>query len=244
ETLDRRPHELAAAHADDPGGCHQPCNALATDAEAFLGKIDLNAWRTVGAVRGGVRHADLRQQRRILARPPRRRSLRPRIVAAGGETQEPAHGGNRIDGLVLAHESESFGGIPLVSRANQAAAFERMSRSSRSCRFSRRSRSSSARSSDLSVSRPCSSSSACVTQRRIDSRDTRNSRCRSSAVRPDRTNATIWRRNSRGYGLPIVDLHCKCAGVHKTGSTPGFVLPKLVRATAPVSEAGRTLLFF
>src|SRR4029079_16881224 len=89
--------------------------------------------------------------------------LRPRIVAAGGDTQKPAHGGNRIGGLVLAHEPEPFGGIAFVSRANQALAFERMSLSSLSWRFSRRNRSSSSRSAVVSpsVRRPASRS-ACT----------------------------------------------------------------------------------
>jgi hypothetical protein len=44
-------------------------------------------------------------------------------VAAGGDTQQPAHGGDRVVCLVVAHEPEPFGGIAFVSRANQAAAF-------------------------------------------------------------------------------------------------------------------------
>src|SRR6185437_15150416 len=75
-------------------------------------------------------------------RPP----LHPRIVATGGDTQQPTHAGNRIVRLVIAHELEPLCGIVFVSRANQAAAFDRISRSSLSWRFSRRSRLSSSRS--------------------------------------------------------------------------------------------------
>jgi hypothetical protein len=63
--------------------------------------------------------------------------LLPRMVATGGDAQQPAHRGDRILGLVIAHEPEPFAGIAFVSPANQAAAFERISRSSRSWRFSR-----------------------------------------------------------------------------------------------------------
>jgi hypothetical protein len=70
---------------------------------------------------------------------PRRSPLRPRVIAAGGDTQQRAHRGDREDGLILAHEPEPFDGIAFVSRANQAAAFERISLSSLSWRFSRRS---------------------------------------------------------------------------------------------------------
>jgi hypothetical protein len=45
-----------------------------------------------------------------------------------GDTQQPAHGGDREGGPILAHEPEPFDGIVFVSRANQAAAFERMDR--------------------------------------------------------------------------------------------------------------------
>jgi hypothetical protein len=70
----------------------------------------------------------------LRARPPRQRALAPRVVPAGEDTQDAAHGGDRMDGLVCRHELESLDGIVLVSRANQAAAFDRIARSSRSCR--------------------------------------------------------------------------------------------------------------
>jgi hypothetical protein len=62
--------------------------------------------------------------------------FRPRILAAGGDTQQPAHGGDRKFGLIFAHEPEPFDGL-FVSRINQAAVFERISLSSLSWRFSR-----------------------------------------------------------------------------------------------------------
>src|SRR6476469_906316 len=156
-----------------------------------------------------MRGTDLGQQHRIAARPLRLVSLRPRIVATGGDTQQPAHGGDRIGGLVLAHEPESFGGIVFVSRANQAAAFDRISRSSLSWRFSRRSRLSSSRSAVVSPPAPRPASRAdCAAQFLIDCAVGSNSPASSSGERPARTSSTIWRRNSGGYAdlvLPIVD---------------------------------------
>src|SRR5205807_10252484 len=129
--------------------------------------------------------------------PPRRLPLGPRIIAAGGDTQESAHGGDRVFGLVLAHEPEPFGGIAFVSRANQAAAFDRISRSSLSWRFSRLSRLSSSRSDVVrpSPQRPASRS-AWATQFLIDCAVGSNSCASSSGERPAYTSSTIWRRNS------------------------------------------------
>jgi hypothetical protein len=46
--------------------------------------------------------------------------LLPRMLATGGDAQQPTHRGNRIVGLLIAHELEPFGGI--VSRENQRPA--------------------------------------------------------------------------------------------------------------------------
>src|SRR5262249_30040738 len=93
----------------------------------------------IDPARSRMRGADLRHQRGVGLATPGRLPLRPRVIAAGGDTQQPAHGGDRESGLILAHEPEPFDGIVFVSRANQAAAFERISLSSLSWRFSRRS---------------------------------------------------------------------------------------------------------
>src|ERR1700758_5752512 len=106
----------------------------------------MNAWRTVGTVRGSVCCTVLLYPCSVSLCPPRWPPLHPRIVAAGGDTQQLAHGDDRVTRLVIAHEPEPFAGIAFVSRANQAAAFERISRSTRSWRFSRRSWLSSSRS--------------------------------------------------------------------------------------------------
>ena len=124
--------ELAATHTGKTGLRHQPRDAFAANLNAVGRKLGMDAWRTVGTVRGSVRHTDLRDQCSVCLCPPRWPPLRPRVVAARGDTQQPAHGDDRVTRLVIAHEPESFGGIVFVSRANQAAAFERISRSSRS----------------------------------------------------------------------------------------------------------------
>ena len=122
--------ELATARTDKTCRRHQPGDALATDANAFGRKIDMNARRSVGAARSLMRGADLCDQRGVCLSTLRRLPLRSRVIAAGGDTQQPAHGGDREGGLILAHEPEPFDGIVFVSRANQAAAFERISLSS------------------------------------------------------------------------------------------------------------------
>src|SRR6516164_8242237 len=188
---------------------HQPSDALAADAHSLGRQLGMDARRTVGAARGRMRRTDFADQRRIRLCTPRPPPLHPRIVATGGDTQQPTHAGNRIVRLVIAHELEPFCGIVFVSRANQAAAFDRISRSSLSWRFSRRNRLSSSRS---AVVRPPSprpaSRSHCATQFLIDCAVGSNSRASSSGERPARTRSAIWRRNSGGYAalvLPIVD---------------------------------------
>src|SRR5262249_37829480 len=158
--------------------------------------------------------------------------LHPRIVATGGDTQQPTHAGNRIVRLVIAHELEPFRGIVFVSRANQAAAFDRISRSSLSWRFSRRSRLSSSRS---AVVRPPSPRPALrshwANQFLIDCAVGSNSRASSSGERPARTSSTIWRRNSGGEAalvLPIVDSSNPNSPVStKPGTTEGPPRPPL-----------------
>src|SRR4029077_6405242 len=104
---------------------------------AFGRKIDMNARRPVDAARSHMCGTDLRDQCGVGLAAPRWLPFRPCVIAAGGDTQQPAHGGDREGGLILAHEPEPFDGIVFVSRANQAAAFARISLSSRSWRVSR-----------------------------------------------------------------------------------------------------------
>src|SRR6266540_4222655 len=173
----------------------------------------------------------------IRPRTERERPLAPRVVSARGDTQDAAHGGDRMDGLVCRHELESLDGIVLVSRANQAAAFDRIARSSRSWRTSRRSRRNSSRSSAVSPSvRSPASRAVCFTQFRIACAEGSNWRPSSSGVRPFRTNSMRRRRNSGAYGrwlFGIVDapfrpnhgVSTKPEAVSRGHPAAGSVLP-------------------
>src|SRR5262245_1519173 len=173
-------------------------------------KLGMDARHAVGTARLVMDRLDLGAQLHIGPRPQGQRPLAPRVVPAGGDTQDAAHGGDRMDGLVCRHELESVAGIVLVSRANHAAAFDRIARSSRSWRTSRRRRRSSSRSSVVSPSvRSPTSRTACFTQLRIACAEGSNWRASSSGVRPLRTSSTIRCRNSGAYGgwlFGIVDL--------------------------------------
>src|SRR5712691_8240726 len=157
-----------------------------------------------------MNRADARREFRVGARPRRGRPLAPRIVAAGGDGQHPAHRGNCVHGLIRVHELERRDGTEPVSVANQAAAFDSISRSSRSTRFSRRKRLSSSRSAVVSPSRRRPSSSpACLTHLRIALAEASNSRANCAIGRPVRANSMIRRRYSGAYGgwvLGIGDL--------------------------------------
>src|SRR5216683_1308665 len=148
-----------------------------------------------------MNRADACSKFRVGARPCRRRALAPRIVAAGGDGQHPAHRGNCVHGLIRVHELERRDGTEPVSVANQAAAFDSISRSSRSTRFSRRNRLSSSRSAVVSPSlRRPSSSPACLTHLRIALAEASNSRANCAIGRPVRANSMIRRRYSGAYG--------------------------------------------
>jgi hypothetical protein len=71
-----------------------PRDALAAKANILGRKLGMNTRRTVGTVRSSVRHTDLRDQCSVSLCPP----LRPRVVAARGDTQQPAHMG-RVPGV-------------------------------------------------------------------------------------------------------------------------------------------------
>src|SRR5712692_8607108 len=91
-----------------PGLRHQSCDALAANTNALGRELGMNTWRPIGAARGRMRGADLRNHRRVGLCPARRPTLHPRMVAAGGDTQPPTHGGDRVVRLVIAHEPEPF----------------------------------------------------------------------------------------------------------------------------------------
>src|SRR5271169_6298026 len=175
-----------------------------------------------------MNRANARGECRIRPGSCGRRPLEPRIVAAGGDSQHPAHGGNPVHGLIRAHELERRDGTEPVSVANQAAAFDKISRSSRSIRFSRLSRVSSSRSLLVSPSlRSPMSSWTCLTHCRMLSTDGSNSRANSFSDRPARTCSTIRRRYSAGYGGCVFGIALLPAflpnTLHETGSTPVLV---------------------
>src|SRR5271170_7992740 len=162
---------------------------------------------------------------RVGARPCRGRPLAPRIVAAGGDGQYPAHCGNSVAGLIRVHELERRDGTEPVSVANLAAAFASISRSSRSTRFSRRSRVSSSRSVVVRPSlRSPSSSPACLTHCRIALAVGSNSRASCSMLRPARASSIIRRRYSGAYGGWVLGIGKLLLPFSPTPSTkPGQV---------------------
>src|SRR5215831_14568789 len=207
---DRRAERLATAHPLEASPPHEPRDPLPPNVNSPVRELGMDTGHAIGAARLPVDRLDLRAQLHIRPRTDRQWALAPRVVPAGGDTQDAAHGGDRMDGLVCRHELESLDGIALVSRANQAAAFDRIARASRSWRTSRRSRRSSSRSSVVSPSvRSLASRAACFIQFRIACADGSNWRASSSGVRPLRTSSTIRSRNSGEYGwwlFGIVDL--------------------------------------
>ena len=113
--LDRGGDELASAHTGKTGLRHQPGDTLAANMDPLGRQFGMNPRCAIGAARARMRGADLGHQRRVRPCPPRRLAFRPRVIAAGGDTQQPAHGGDRVVRLVIAHEPEPFGGIAFVS---------------------------------------------------------------------------------------------------------------------------------
>src|SRR5262245_24234 len=204
---------------------------------ALGGQFRLHTRRTMGPAGLEVNGADLHRQLSVLLRPCQQGTMLPRIVPTGGDPEHPAHGGNRMGGLVAFHEFESRKGIDVVSLANQAAAFRRISRSSRSIRTSRRRRRTSSFS---SVVRPSarwpSSRAACTTQFRMALAEGSNLRARSSGVCPPRTSSTSRRRNSAEYGRRVRGMVTSFLpqriGVHQTGSTPYLLV-------SPTTESGQ-----
>src|SRR5713226_7542758 len=186
-----------------------------------------------------MNRADARREFRVGARPRRWRPLAPRIVAAGGDGQHPAHRGNPVIGLIRVHELERRDGTEPVSVANQAAAFDSISRSSRSTRFSRRSRLSSSRSAVVSPSlRRPSSSPACLTHLRIALAEASNSRANCATGRPARANSMIRRRYSGAYGGWVLGIGGLLLPFSPTPSTKAGQL-QLAERQAARELAGR-----
>src|SRR5208282_2318458 len=221
---------LAAAHPINARRLHQPRDPLAPELHSRRRQLGVNARCAVGPARPFMDRLDAQAQLRIAARPRRLRPFTPPMVAAGGDSQDPAHGGNPIGGLIRAHELERRDGTEPVSVANQAAAFDNISRSSRNTRFSPLSRVSSSRSVLVSPSlRSPASSCACLTHCPIVASDGSNSRANSFSGRPARASSTIRRRYSAGYGVWVFGIVLLPAFPPQTHSTkPGQLHPALV----------------
>src|SRR3990172_2721081 len=198
---DRRAHEALWHHAAQARGAHEARHALLADEDAMIvGEFSVDVRRAVCTPRASMDRVDPRRQSDVHARTRRQWTLIPCIEATRGYFEQSAHDPYRMGGLVRLHESEQRFGIAGFSFANQAAAFERISRSSRNRRFSRRSRTSSSRSAVVSPPSPVPASRAArLTHRAMVQADGPNSRESSEGLRPDRTNSTIWRRNSGTY---------------------------------------------
>jgi hypothetical protein len=78
-------------------------------------ELEVNARSAVGPLRHVVDDSDLIQQLAILASPLGWRPSAPRVVAALGDLQGPAHQGDRVVGLARSYESERFLGVGAAS---------------------------------------------------------------------------------------------------------------------------------
>jgi len=124
----------------DPSLPHQPRHPLARAANALLPQLGVDPRRPVGPPRVHVDPADPLRQDAVRSRPPRRRSLSPHVVPAGGDAQHPAHGGDRVHGRLSLHELvRRYRLDPFSLAAKKARLFGGSPRSSRSTRFSCRS---------------------------------------------------------------------------------------------------------
>jgi hypothetical protein len=125
-------------------------------------------------------HPDPGEQLGIACRSPRWRALLPGPEAARGDTEQAAHRAHVVVGPLSLDEPVRAQRVRSVSLAKNAAAFTRIVRSSSSTFTRRRSVRSSSRSSVVRPSARPASISACLDQRRSDSRATPRSRATSS----------------------------------------------------------------
>ena len=111
----RRAATLAAAGALQALGLHQLRHPFAADLFALSTQFGVNARGTIGPARARVDRLDLVGQLGDPPRPGRLRTIQPRIEPARGDTEQPAHRGNRVIGPIHLHELEDFGGTESVS---------------------------------------------------------------------------------------------------------------------------------
>ncbi len=97
---------LAPAHTLQTGFPHQPCHPLVVDGMTTPFQRRDPARDSIGPARMLMDGSNHRLQRRIGLSPSAGWSTTPRLVAAGGDTQYTAQGGDGILILVCAHELE------------------------------------------------------------------------------------------------------------------------------------------
>ena len=128
----RRRPPAPPRHALDPQPPHQPPHPLLAHPLALRLERRVDPRAAVRLPALGPDRPDPLLEILVPPRPPRRRTLQPVVVPAGGETQHPGTWPQAETQPVRLHERISPPGIDPLSLANQAAAFFRMSRSTRS----------------------------------------------------------------------------------------------------------------
>src|SRR5487761_1023900 len=191
----------APVRAFDPQLVHQAAHPLAGAADVVVvSELVPDSRHSVIAARADVNDGDERAQSRVFFLTRAFRPGPPGVVAARGDTEQPAHSPHVVVRLLSLHEPEDLYRVFRVSAAKKAAAFFRMTLSSSRSRTRRRRRTSSWRSSVVRpfLRRPLSRS-ACLTQCRIDSGETLRALATSARSRPpSRTRRTASDRYSGG----------------------------------------------
>src|SRR5487761_1606338 len=192
----------ASVRAFDSQLVHQAAHPLARAAHVVVvSELVPDSRHSVIAARAGVNGGDERAQSRVFFLTRAFRPGPPGVVAARGDTEQPAHSPHVVVRLLSLHDPEDLYRVFRVSAAKKAAAFFRMTLSSSRSRTRRRRRTSSWRSSVVRpfLRRPLSRS-ACATQWRSDSAETPRSLAATLTWRPpSRTKRTASARNSGGY---------------------------------------------
>ena len=116
------PHPFAPRYSCQAHLSHQPSHSLASDMDAVLGVLGVNARCPIGATAALMNVADARLEDIIALPAPRPRTVSPRVEPARGDAEHAGHRGDAVEGLIRSHELERFPGTEPVSRANQAAA--------------------------------------------------------------------------------------------------------------------------
>jgi hypothetical protein len=114
---------LPTTNASEARRAHQPGDPLASHVDAFLSEIGVEPGSAVGPVRQHVGTLEAGGDEQVLASTSRQRPHGPGVEAARRDFEKPTHPPHRELGLVRLDEPERFGGVRVVSPANQAAAF-------------------------------------------------------------------------------------------------------------------------